>query len=120
MTMKQKEELLEHLAHIARKKYRLHVWQWLPGHVGSHAPGSLHGKTFPGSKTGRAFDAYGNFIQMARFARHCRRSHANQLLEGIHNSKFGSLSIKNGKKVPSSFWGLQTWLQHKGHVHVGV
>lgn len=37
------------------------------------------------------------------------------LLEGIHNP---TLSVKNGKIVPSSFWGGATWAGHLDHIHV--
>lgn len=39
------------------------------------------------------------------------------LLEGIHNP---GLSIKNGKTVPSSFWGSATWAQHLNHIHLAA
>lgn len=115
------EKLLVHLADVAKNRYHLTVWQWLPGHVGGHAANSLHNKTFPHSEKGRAFDAFGSWINMYRFARHIRRSHPN-VTEGIWNSgtKLGYLSRKNGQHVKPSFWGSATWKAHKGHVHVGV
>jgi phage-related protein len=36
------------------------------------------------------------------------------MTEGIHNP---NLSIKNGRVVPSSFWGAATWAEHANHVH---
>lgn len=118
------KELLVHLAKVARTKYKLTVWQWLPGHVGSHAPGSLHGLTFPGSHVGRAFDAYGSRWRMARFARHCKKVHGERLTEGIFNyGRLGSrwnLSIKHGHHVSPAYWGPVTWTNHKNHVHVGI
>ena len=117
----QGEALLKALASIAVHKYGLTVWQW-KGHgpVGEHAPGSLHYQTYADG-TGRAFDAFGSWKQMFGFARFVAH-YAPQVSEGIYNSKwFGhTLSIKNGDKVPASFWGDATWSSHTTHVHIGV
>jgi hypothetical protein len=44
-----------------------------------------------------------------------------QLLEGIHNAASGpSLSVKNGKTVPTSTWGTDTWAAHRNHCHVAA
>jgi phage-related protein len=37
------------------------------------------------------------------------------LLEGIYNP---TLSVKNGKVVPASFWGAGTWAAHQDHIHL--
>ena len=121
------ERLLNAIAHTARTKFKLHVWQW-EGHpelgaVGTHAPGSLHYQTYPDG-IGRAFDAYGpseNMIHFARWVAH----HAPQVTEGIYQSNYGtrhSLSIKNGQRKgnPVDFWGQAVWDEHKNHVHIGV
>jgi hypothetical protein len=115
------ERLLNAIAHTARTKYGLTVWQWLPGEVGTHAPGSLHGQTFSGTNVGRAFDAYGSWIRMYRFSRWVRRN-APQVTEGIFNTGMGAgnLSIKRGSRVSASFWGPVVWAEHKNHVHIGV
>lgn len=41
----------------------------------------------------------------------------SRLVEGIHNP---TLSVKDGKAVPTSFWGASTWAGHVDHVHVAV
>ncbi len=114
------EELLRHLAYVARHKFSLTVWQWKPGHVGQHAPGSLHYLTFPHSSTGRAFDAYGTPHNMARYARWLRRWHRRRLTEAIFNGRYTRLSIKGGVTVAPWFWGATTWAEHNNHVHVGI
>jgi hypothetical protein len=118
------EQLLNALAHTARTKFGLTVWQWLPGHVGQHAPGSLHGQTFPGTNVGRAFDAYGPSESMFHFAQWVAH-HTPQVTEGIYQSNYGtnhSLSIKNGVRQgdPVGFWGDAVWAEHTNHVHIGV
>jgi hypothetical protein len=107
------------LAHVARSGYGLHVFEWLPGHVGSHAANSLHKQAFADG-VGKAFDAYlpvdsSGLTVMFRYGRFIVR-HAPEVSEGIH--KYG-LSIKNGQPVSSSFWGSVVWDEHRNHVHVG-
>lgn len=48
--------------------------------------------------------------------------HISTFAEGIHQGQVGhaSFSIKNGKPVPSEFWGQPTWDQHLNHIHVAV
>jgi hypothetical protein len=41
----------------------------------------------------------------------------SMLLEGIHNP---TLSVKNYKPVPSSFWGGGTWAGHADHIHMAA
>lgn len=106
------EALLKHLAYVARDGFGVTVWQWLPGHVGSHSEHSLHNQRFPDG-VGKAFDAYGP--NMRGFARWCDR-YAPQLDELIFNP---GVSRKNGVRVPTSYWGSETWLAHTNHVHVG-
>ncbi|MGZ6587117.1 MAG: hypothetical protein ACXVHX_22740 [Solirubrobacteraceae bacterium] len=120
MTPLSDERLLIHIAYVARTRFRLNVWQWLPGHVGAHAPGSLHGQRFPGSNVGRAFDAYSYAIRMARFARWVRRAHGHRMTEVIYNGRFTKVSIKHGQTVSPSFWGAETWAEHRNHVHIGI
>lgn len=106
------EDLLKVLAAVAREGFGLTVWQWLPGHVGTHAQHSLHNQSYPDG-VGKAFDAYGPM--MSGFAKWCDR-YAPQLDELIFNP---SASRKNGKYVAPSFWGAETWRAHTNHVHVG-
>src|SRR5690242_3343921 len=115
------EQMLRHLAAEARRR-GLTVWQWLPGHVGTHAANSLHNQTYPGTKVGRAFDAYGSYLRMARYARWLRKFHRRRLTEGIFNGRvpISRLSVKSGGNVRPSFWGVETWREHKNHVHVGI
>jgi hypothetical protein len=40
-----------------------------------------------------------------------------ELIEGIFNP---SLSVKNGAKVPPSFWGAGTWAGHRDHIHMAA
>jgi hypothetical protein len=114
------EQLLKHIARVAHDRFHLTVWQWLPGHVGTHAPGSLHRQTYPGTNVGRAFDAYGSFLQMARFARWVRKAHRARMTEVIYNGRFTNVSIKRGHDVPASFWGATTWAEHNNHTHIGI
>lgn len=111
------EQRLKHLAEVATQRYSLHVWQWLPGPVGQHAPGSLHYQTFPDG-VGKAWDCYGPLWRMLRFRRYLRKHHP-YLTEGIWNGPF-RLSVENGKVVPPSFWGAQTWAAHRNHLHLGI
>lgn len=39
------------------------------------------------------------------------------LMEGIHNP---TLSVKNGRSVPNSTWGAETWAAHLNHIHVAA
>jgi hypothetical protein len=117
-------QLLRHIADVARHRFGLHVWQWLPGPVGGHSATSLHYQAFPAHRTGRAFDAYGTGVlgrlREARFARWLKKSHKARLTEGIYHGRWTTLSIKRGHTVPSSYWGLATWDAHKTHVHVAI
>lgn len=46
---------------------------------------------------------------------------AGQLLEGIHNPMSGpALSVKNYRAVPTSYWGSETYSQHRNHVHIAA
>jgi len=111
------EELIRHLAWAAQEKFNLKVHQWLPGRVGVHGDGrdSMHYHKFP-SGIGRAFDAIGSPTNMRHFARWVRLNHPN-VTEGIHKP---NLSIDNGRRVPSSFWGSKVWNEHANHVHIAV
>lgn len=104
--------LLLQLAKVATSQYSLHVSEYPPyGPVHPvHAKNSLHYQ-------GRAFDASGSLKNMGAFSAYLRENYTAQLTEGIHNP---GLSVKNGKAVPPSFWGITTWVAHANHVHVGI
>lgn len=118
------EQLLKHLAYVARVRFKLTVWQWKPGPCGTHARNSLHYLTFPGTDVGRAFDAYGvgaiGRLRMARYARWLRKAHRARLTETIYNGCFTKVSIAHGTNVSPSYWGATTWREHNNHVHVGI
>jgi hypothetical protein len=76
-----------------------------------HAPGSFHYQ-------GLAADVSGAPSAMSRAVRYIMSSGIwRSLLEGIHNP---GLSIKNGQRVPPSFWGSSTWADHADHLHLAV
>jgi hypothetical protein len=87
--------------------------------TGDHAENSYH-------YLGRAADlAAGDYGLMNEAAAWINESGLwEHLTEGIHNPGSGSgpslLSVKEGKKVPSSFWGAETWAAHENHIHVAV
>jgi hypothetical protein len=77
---------------------------------GTHAPGSYH-------YLGLAEDLGGSEDAMARASAYLMSSGTyRSLLEGIHKP---GLSVKNGKTVPSSFWG-GVWDQHANHIHIAL
>lgn len=77
---------------------------------GTHAPGSYHYQ-------GLAEDLGGSEDAMARASAYLMSSGAyKSLLEGIHKP---GLSVKDGKTVPSSFWG-GVWDQHANHIHIAL
>lgn len=77
---------------------------------GKHAANSLHYQ-------GLAEDLAGPGPAMTRAVSYIKSSGiARSLLEGIHKP---GLSIKNGKTVPSSFWG-GVWDKHGGHIHLAL
>lgn len=92
-------------------RYGLSVSSGLrPGAITSSGNPSLHG-------TGDAIDLVGTARDMLRFARHAFSSWGKQLRELIHTPlNFG---VKNGRRVPLSFWGQTVNADHVGHVHVG-
>jgi hypothetical protein len=78
---------------------------------GQHAPGSFHYQ-------GLAADLGGSSGAMNRAAAWLLSSGAyRSLLEGIHNP---NLSVKNGQRVPPSFWGGAVWGQHANHIHIAL
>jgi hypothetical protein len=77
---------------------------------GVHVTNSLHYQ-------GRAEDLAASSSIMNQAAKWILQNFGSQLAEGIHNP---GLSIKNGKTVPSSFWGAVTWQAHRNHIHVAV
>ena len=66
---------------------------------------------------GKAIDIVGSGAQMKRAAQLIMSNFGTKIAELIHNPGF---SVKNGKKVPPSFWGASTWANHgprNWHVH---
>ena len=84
------------------------------------------GQSFHDRRPGRAIDlavlyshtpvAEAN-AYMDRAARWADERLAGRLTEGIHNT---GLSVKNGSRVDSSFWGSGTWAAHRDHLHLAV
>lgn len=110
--------LLVACCHVAEDRCGLRVAEcdapsapgrWGPVHR-VHAAGSYHYQH-------RAADISGPEPNMARFAHWVIHNHQSELAELIHNPGF---SVKNGQRVPSSFWGAQTWAGHRNHVHLAV
>jgi hypothetical protein len=66
---------------------------------------------------GRAADLVGSAQEMNKAARWIEKYMVAALDEGIHNP---GLSVDTHHKVPSSFWGAQTWAEHANHIHVAV
>jgi hypothetical protein len=114
------------LARIA-ELHHLKADYWL-GHtrVGAHTSSkSLHFTTFPGTKIGCAFDggAKGSkaHYRHATYANYVKNHLTPYITEGIFNGGKGkSLSVKNGKTVPVSYWGSDVWGKHKDHVHIAI
>ncbi|MDQ8046838.1 MAG: transglycosylase SLT domain-containing protein, partial [Patulibacter sp.] len=77
---------------------------------GTHAKNSLHYQ-------GRAVDLAGSRMKEAAYWIGAAKSRYGQLAEGIHQP---GLSVKNGSKVPTSFWGSTVWDQHKNHLHLAM
>lgn len=68
--------------------------------------------------SGRAVDMAGPPAYMNKVARWINSSgFYRHLTEGIHNP---TLSVKNGQKVPPSFWGPVVWPQHLNHIHMAL
>lgn len=63
-----------------------------------------------GSNEVKMEDAYANFLIVT----YGIGAFAEVIWNGPH-----PVSVKNGKAVPPSFWGAETWNNHKDHVHVG-
>jgi hypothetical protein len=86
---------------------------------GTHATDSYH-------YLGRAADiASGDYSLMNEAAAWINSSGLWQhLTEGIHNpgseDSSAVLSVKDQKKVPTSYWGAETWAAHQNHIHVAV
>jgi hypothetical protein len=80
---------------------------------GSHAQDSYHYR-------GEAVDMAGPPAVMNQAAQWIMSSGLyRSLVEAIHNGG-GGLSVKNGKIVPSSFWGAPTWAEHANHIHLAL
>lgn len=78
---------------------------------GVHAAGSYHYR-------GEAVDLIApTAARMNEVGAWVARELGPHLTEGIHNS---TLSIKNGRQVPPSFWGPTVWSEHLNHIHVAV
>ena len=82
---------------------------WGPVHP-VHTDGSLH-------YAHRAADISGTAQAMQRFCDWALRIHTVDLAELIHNP---GGSVKNGRVVPSSYWGRRTWEAHRNHVHFAI
>jgi hypothetical protein len=103
---------------FAQNHFGLHVAEcdapgapaaWGPVHR-VHANGSLH-------YAHRAADISGTEQAMRRFCDWALRTHTSEMAELIHNP---GASVKNGRVVPPSFWGAQTWNAHRTHVHFAI
>jgi hypothetical protein len=112
-----RRSLLVALCSAAETHYGLRVTEcdapgapagWGPVHR-VHATGSLH-------YAHRAADLPGLPSNMERFTAWVSANYGSQLAELIHNP---GGSVKNGKHVPSSYWG-SAWEQHRNHVHLAV
>jgi phage-related protein len=64
-----------------------------------------------------ARDLAGPVDIMRNAARWMAQTMVSALLEGIFNP---DLSVKNGAKVPPSFWGGATWAGHADHIHMAA
>lgn len=53
-----------------------------------------------------------------RFCDWALRTHLGELAELIH--KPGRASVKDGRRVPSPFWGSGTWVGHQTHMHLAI
>lgn len=107
---------LVQLGHIAQNRFHLRVSEHPAfGGVtpGVHARNSWHYK-------GRAFDASGSIDNMRNFAAFVRAHYGAHVLELIHNSPKGGISMANGKDISSSYWGAATWANHRNHVHLAM
>lgn len=81
-----------------------------PGAITSSGNVSLHA-------SGDAIDEAGSPANMLRFAKHMASKYGKGLDELIHTPM--GFGIKNGQKVPLSFWGAKINADHFDHVHVG-
>lgn len=84
----------------------------VPGAVVTSTKRNWGGTSF--HETGKAIDIGGSAEVMRSAASAIQRSFGSKIAELIHNPGF---SVKNGQKVPSSFWGGSTWGAHANHVH---
>jgi hypothetical protein len=95
----------------AARRFGLHVSSGLrPGAITASGNVSLHA-------SGDALDESGSAAGMLRFARYMAEHYGSGLDELIHTPL--GYGIKNGRRVPLSFWGGAINAQHVGHVHVG-
>lgn len=93
------------------KQYGLSVTSGLrPGAITASGNRSLHAD-------GWAIDESGSQADMLRYARFMATNYGAGLDELIHTPL--GYGIKNGKKVPLSFWGQTINAEHNNHVHVG-
>jgi hypothetical protein len=83
-----------------------------PGAITASGNPSLHGQH-------RAIDVdRGTAGQMLAYARYLATNFGSKLTELIHTPL--GFGIKNGQRVPLSFWGSTINAQHFSHVHVGL
>jgi hypothetical protein len=94
----------------AAARFGLHVTSGLrPGDSGSyHGTGDAIDVAAPMTPQGEA--------QMLAFAKYAAEHWGSQLEELIHTPL--GYGIKNGQKVPLSFWGSATNAEHFNHVHI--
>jgi hypothetical protein len=81
-----------------------------PGAITASGNVSLHA-------SGDAIDESGAPGNMLRYAKYMAAHYGSGLDELIHTPL--GYGIKNGKRVPLSFWGAAINAQHQDHVHVG-
>lgn len=79
---------------------------------GQHASGSEH---YTGDAVDMSSSDFGYMDRAAQWA--IDSGVAKQLSQGIHNP---NLSYDSGRPVPASFWGSETWANHRNHLHLGV
>jgi hypothetical protein len=100
------------LAGYAREgsQFGLHVSSGRrPGAITASGNASFHA-------SGHAIDETGPAAGMLAFARYMAETHGSGLEELIHTPL--GYGIKDGKKVPLSFWGPTINAMHRDHVHV--
>lgn len=103
------------LGNLAKNRFKLSVGEHpaFGGVTGGHSANSWHNK-------GRAIDVSGDSQKMRLFAAYVRAHFGKHVIELIHQNPQGSFSMANGKDVAPSYWGTDTWNDHKDHVHLAM